>query len=439
MTFRKIATRLGWIAAGIAAALSSDRVDAQSFNYESRPKAATSSLTYASPDPAPRMMEPAEALPRDRGYLYSREQLYGRNRRYGGEVSQAAYDAPPASRSQRMLGWMRTSYNEQIPAGKTVDPFAEELPPGGPVEQYDTSLEPEPFMEDPSDGIPDYCPDSCHTLCHCLKVCLSRCVLFRPETWQNFNEFGGVQGFKGPADMGVNGNFGFHKGVNWASPFWDAMGIGYQLGGSIVLSDFEGKSGPLGSRRDQYFITTGFFRRAECYAGLQGGAVLDYLHDDFYVTMNLMQIRSEISYLWRNYELGVWIAAHTKSDTQTLPAYLGNTQTTWQANNQYNLFFRERFANGGTGRMWVGLTDYGGVLFGSDATAPLSERWAIQGSYNYLLPNGDSSVNKNVQESWNLSLSLVWYPGYKVPNACFNPYRPLFTVADNGTLMITQK
>ena len=36
-------------------------------------------------------------------------------------------------------------------------------------------------------------------------------------------------------------------------------------------------------------------------------------------------------------------------------------------------------------------------------------------------------------------MSLIWYPGYRVPNACFNPYRPLFMVADNGTMFVRQK
>ena len=79
------------------------------------------------------------------------------------------------------------------------------------------------------------------------------------------------------------------------------------------------------------------------------------------------------------------------------------------------------------------------MIFGSDATAPLSERWAIQAVTNYLIPNAGSTIPNAVRRRWGVTLSLIWYPGYRVPNACFNPYRPLFMVADNGSLFVRQK
>ncbi len=38
-----------------------------------------------------------------------------------------------------------------------------------------------------------------------------------------------------------------------------------------------------------------------------------------------------------------------------------------------------------------------------------------------------------------MTTSLIWHPGNRVPNACFNPYRPLFVVADNGTFFVREK
>jgi len=136
----------------------------------------------------------------------------------------------------------------------------------------------------------------------------------------------------------------------------------------------------------------------------------------------------------------VWAAVHAKSDTRPAPAFLQTPTVTWQSNDQYNLFYRYRFCNGATARTWIGLSSHSDVIFGSDATAPLSERWAIQIAYNYLWPNGnDTAIPQAVRESWGLAIGLVWYPGYKVPNACFNPYRPLFMVADNGSFMLREK
>ncbi|HEX3726942.1 MAG TPA: DUF6666 family protein, partial [Pirellulales bacterium] len=263
---------------------------------------------------------------------------------------------------------------------------------------------------------------------------------YYPNFWRNFSEFGGVQAFKGPPDLGVNGNFGFHKGVNWATPLVPSLGIGFQLGGIIALSDLEGGNGPVNHRRDQYFVTTGLFRRPENNLGFQAGAVLDYLHDEFYVRMNLLQIRAEGSWVFRcGHEVGLWAGAHVMNDSQTAPAFLGMPTVTWQTTNQYNLFYRRRFNSGSTARFWVGLTDYADVMFGSDATAALAERWAIQATYNYLLPSGNGSVPSVVRESWGLTISLVWYPGSKVPNSVYNPFKPLFNVADNSTMMISSR
>jgi hypothetical protein len=264
--------------------------------------------------------------------------------------------------------------------------------------------------------------------------------LFSPSIWRNFSEFGGVQAFKGPVDLGVNGDFGFYKGVNFAWPLLEAWGIGYQLGGEIVVSNLSGSGGPLGTTREQYFATTGLFRRAASNRGLQGGAVVDYLHDNFYVHMDLLQVRPEISYvIGGGNEFGLWATVNLKNETKSAPAFVGTPTVTWLATDQYNFFYRRSFASGGVGRTWVGFTEYGDVTFGADATAPVSENWAIQASYNYLLPMGNDPLAGNTRETWGLSMCLVWYPHCKTPNACFNPYKPLFNVADNSSLFIRTK
>ncbi len=198
--------------------------------------------------------------------------------------------------------------------------------------------------------------------------------LGNPSLWQNFNELSGVQGFKGPVDQGMNGNFGFHKGVNWAIPALKRAGIGFQAGGVIAVSDLSGSVTPVNSTREQYFVTSGLFRRATRNSGWQGGAVVDYLHDNFYIKMDLLQVRSEISYIYHSHELGFWSAVHIRSDKQTSPAFFSQQPTvTWQANDQFNMFYRYTFCNGGVGRTWGGLSGVGDIILGSDALAPLSE------------------------------------------------------------------
>jgi hypothetical protein len=382
--------------------------------------------------------EGSQAPFKRRDYLFPR---YGN----GSVAQRAGYESvSPGGRRPPRRDIRRTAAAESIPAGKPANPFYEELPP---QESMNGPMEGDPVAGDPAAGDPafddDYYGDDGDVEPHDVGLigAIKRTWLFDPELWKNFNEFGGVQAFKGPVDRGINGNFGFHKGVNWASPFWNAAGIGFQLGGEIAVSDFEGKTGPFNNTREQYFVTTGLFRRARGNYGWQGGAVFDYLHDNFYTQMNLGQIRAEISYQACNNEVGFWAGAHAMSDTKTAAqlAPIAQTAATFQTTDQFNVFYRRRFCNGGVARTWLGATNNHGMIWGSDATAPLSERWAIQASYNYLWPVGTDAVPNGIRESWGLQMSLVWYPGYKCPNACFNPYRPLFNVAENGTFMVRQR
>ena len=489
-------------AAACASCAFAGAAQGQNFSYQAKPRAGSGDLSYSEPDPAPRMMLPSEAAdqPPARGYLYPRtrndDPIRGDDTpRRDYSARRAAYDtdAPPP-RTRGSYSVLRKS-NARPSANAPSGPRVEEVPPGvsvGPSlypptdrptypydgtpqyrtgrPQYDNG--PPPYADgampytdgalhygdgsyDYADGSPDSgdgyfdgdgppCDDEDCDTCHhspwtCMKAWCSNSPLFAHCLWENFSEFGGAQAFKGPVDQGVNGNFGFHKGVNWGVPLWDTIGLGYQLGGVIAVSDFEGGAGVVNHHREQYFVTTGLFHRANCFQGLQGGAVVDYLHDDFYVSMNLLQVRAEVSYLYRRHEIGVWAAVHTNHDTQTAPAFFNQSTVSWQSNDQYNLFYRYSFAGGGVGRRWIGLTEQADIIFGSDATVPLSQTWGIQAAYNYLLPRGDSSIPSSIRESWNLSMALVWYPEFKPPNGQFAPYRPLFSVADNGTLMITQK
>ena len=97
------------------------------------------------------------------------------------------------------------------------------------------------------------------------------------------------------------------------------------------------------------FITSGIFRRAACNRGFQGGVVLDYLADNFYVHANLWQMRGEVSYVFAPHELGFWFAAHLNSKTQTSNLLFEQNSVTWQATDQFNFFYRYTFANGSFG------------------------------------------------------------------------------------------
>lgn len=250
--------------------------------------------------------------------------------------------------------------------------------------------------------------------------------------------FIGVQGFNSPLDLGTNGNFGYHEGVNFAGHFgkWlglGSLGLGYQVGATFLQSDLNGNmvNGVQNKERDQQFLTAGLFRRAHDGYGLQGGVVFDYMHDNFYVKYNVSQIRAEVSYLTLpGHEFGFWGAFSVKDAT----TQLNGATVGYQTINMYNGFYRYTFSNGAQGRMWAGGTDSKQGILGADFRLPLSNRWDLWGWYNYLIPNSNGFVGAT-QQGWNLTLNLVWYPGRRACGIHNTPFRALFAPADNNWMI----
>lgn len=256
--------------------------------------------------------------------------------------------------------------------------------------------------------------------------------------------FGGAHGFKGPVDLGNNGNFGLHEGVNWAMPIWTEMGIGGQVGGQIAHSNFSGDTTTDALRtkdRTQYFITAGLFRRVRDHRpnhlGFQWGVVADWFTDEYYVNYNLWQLRIETSLFgWKNQEIGY--AGHVSSDSYLTDALIDGqlTPMTFTPTNQHRFFFRKHFCGGAEWRIWGGFTDSRDGLFGSDFRVPLSDRLVLDTAFNYLKPNQGPSAGGMVEEAWGLAINLVWYPGRSANRSTTSPWRPLFNVADNSSFMV---
>ena len=253
---------------------------------------------------------------------------------------------------------------------------------------------------------------------------------------RNLSIFAGTQGFTGPADNGRNGNFGLHYGVDWGSALGDPWGVGLQLGFEAVHSDFQGHRAPNGAfnngDRDQVFFTAGLFRRAMC-GGLQWGVAFDLMHDSYYYTADLKQVRAEVSIArpgWR--EIGFW-GAFGVGDDQIMQN--NQLQFTLEPISQFNFFYRRYFQNGGNGRLWAGFTANSDFTFGGDLWIPINRNWAIQNNFNLLVP-GESGAAAQLDESWSLMLQVVWYPGNSVRTSPNNPFRPLFNVADNTVFMV---
>ena len=241
---------------------------------------------------------------------------------------------------------------------------------------------------------------------------------------EDLTVFAGVQDFKNIADGGLISSFGFQEGVNWGLPLLPDLGINGQVGYEATQSEFENIDGS----RQQSFLTAGVFHRPWCDQGWDDGIVFDWLHDDFFGnSFDICQLRGQLGWQWnRCNEIGFWFAANVSSD-------LG-----FQTLDQYNFYYRRQFCSGGDVRFWGGFTggnrsSTSGGMFGADFEAPLAKRWALDGGFNYFIPSAGAGNGGFSEESWNVGFSLVWYLGGTAQ--CYSPYRPLFNVANNGSLI----
>jgi hypothetical protein len=104
----------------------------------------------------------------------------------------------------------------------------------------------------------------------------------------------------------------------------------------------------------------------------------------------------------------------------------------------YAFYYGHHFCNGGEGRIWGGFTGGTGGLVGADFSVPVCDKLSLESGFNYAIPHrvGDGDVPP---ESWSLTVNLVWHPFSCAHAAYCSPYRPLFNVADNGSLMVDRQ
>jgi hypothetical protein len=261
-----------------------------------------------------------------------------------------------------------------------------------------------------------------------------------PCCWyQGLSVFAGMQGFKNALDQGRNGNFGFHEGVNFGMPLGYSP-ISFQVGFQALQSDFLGEQTHLVNNRpryeidrhDQIFFTTGFFHRTSRNCGWQGGIVFDHLHDNYYVTSTLQQLRAELSFRcnWQQ-EFGYWGAYGLDSDR-----FSNTLEVT--SKDLHTFFYRHHFSGGALARAWTGFSGDGEWLFGGEAAVPLGSSWALENSFAYVLPKDKGRAGQE-DETWSIMMRLVWYPGRCSREAINVPYQPLMGVADNTVFMLDRK
>ncbi len=280
------------------------------------------------------------------------------------------------------------------------------------------------------------CVDCCGNWNSCGPVPL--CVLLPRPRLDNLEFTAGVHGFTGPLNRGAGGSFGFHEGFNFALPIcYGDWGCG-QVGAQWTQSNFDG-SLLTEEQRNQIFLTAGFFRRVDW--GLQCGLVFDYLHDEWDYELDLGQLRGELG--WRYcgcHELGFRFSVGVNDDDGEFNVIANDEQEVVirqidghvEVNDLFAFYYRRQFACGGEGRLFGGFTDNHQGLVGGDARVPLNACWSLAADFLYVVPTDDSDFPAFAEETWNVSIGVVWTPCARPgcgPNYC----RPLFDIANNGT------
>jgi hypothetical protein len=266
--------------------------------------------------------------------------------------------------------------------------------------------------------------------------------------YRDFTASAGITGFTNATDLGINGNFGVNEYLNFALPFWNAFGIGWQVGWRGVQSDFQPATIEAGTTtinknaRTQDFITTGFFTRAFEGRGMQGGIVYDYLHDSWFDNANVSQLRYELSYVYGYHELGFWGASNI-GDQNTLFGPITKQPGVASTLDLYTGFYRLQFGDANEWKVWGGGTGEADGIIGTMVRAPMHRSLALEGTFTYVIPGRKQTIDFDRKgavtsfspAAWNVSVNVVWYPAGRSRRSLSSPYRPLFDVADNGSMI----
>ena len=271
---------------------------------------------------------------------------------------------------------------------------------------------------------------------------------------RNGEYFLGGVGFQEPLYSAPDGsgqeiqdsNFGFYGGFNFGVPLCRlTCGVlSGQIGLRSVQTNFSGNEFTNESR-DQLFVTAGLYRRVDY--GLQFGVVGDYLQDEFYGDAGLSQIRADLGWVYAGGNIFGFRYAGAQDNDVISGIFNGNdfTGQNVRVHDQYRFYYRSNGPNGGYGELFAGWTEDNQTILGFDFDVPVSEKIAIETNLTYFF-NDDAAdavfpnttfQGSNAEEAWNISVGFVYRPQgrryYK------NYDRPLFDVADNGTMLVRRR
>ncbi len=294
-----------------------------------------------------------------------------------------------------------------------------------------------PLVTHPANGMSPPAWSAVVEAAHTEKV--TSCCSFeacRPQLFDNLSFFVGLDGYKEPADLGFNANFGYRLAVNWGMPLLESAGLGLQVGAAFNDAQSALPLLPLINGTGEHwqsFTTVGLFQRLP--SGWNWGFAWDNRFDDYYDRYDTMQLRGQIGApLGGNDEVGTWGAVRLDDARVALTG----VAFTLRPLNQIDFYWRHVWNNEAATRLWVGLTEDHArslvgsigtvqhpVCFGGDFQVPLSDSLALFGEAQFVTPNDSGTVCA--------TLGVVWYPG-AARRAARSQFAPLLPVANTASM-----
>lgn len=194
--------------------------------------------------------------------------------------------------------------------------------------------------------------------------------------------------------------------------------------------------------RNQLFMTAGFFRRVDY--GLQLGIAADVLREEWYSNVDLVQIRGDVGYVWPSGTTFGFRFANNIQDDPAIGIFDGiESQQTVTTSDWYRFYLRHDIKTGGFGECFAGWTENDQAIAGLNMDFPVTDRISVESGFTYFIGDQElSPAGSNGFRGGDSADAYNMYVGFSVrPSGArtFRSYdRPLFDVADNGTMMMVR-
>lgn len=244
-----------------------------------------------------------------------------------------------------------------------------------------------------------------------------------------------IDGSKQPQEFGVNAHLGGQASVNWGLPILPAHGIGLQMGSGVTATGNAVRVYELlneSTGRTQNFTTVGMFQRRP--SGFAWGFVHDFVYEDYFDEFQLGQWRLRASYdVTCNSQIGVTAMLQSYGDDGVFGE---ETDVRLKPIDQFHIYWRRFWDTGAQTTFWTGFAEGHSednavtgfspgkdesFLFGADVLMPLTDRLAIYGETNLMMPADTGTVDA--------FLGIQWYPCGCAKTARRGQYSPLFELA----------